>query len=201
MKNLLKSDKIIIRFFGLYLLSLILIFLSWLIAYYFLPVGLLRGRMALSNLAGEAAASSLLIEFFKIFIINSVGFSVIIIGNYILRVKYFAFGYLVPLAWTILYGLTLGTNSFDIQMAGKLMPGWRMFMRSGPYEMMAAVLLAVATDKIAINKSESFVEKSVTVAESERGKLTKKNWIAIIVSFLILAAAALREAYMIFSFN
>jgi hypothetical protein len=198
MKNLLKSDRIIVRFFGLYLLSLILLFLSWFLAYYFLPVDLLRGRMALSNLAGEAAASSLLIEFFKIFIINSLGFSVIIAGNYILRVRYFAFGYLVPLAWTTLYGLILGTNSFDIQMAEKFAPSWKVFMRSGPYEMMAAVLLAVATDKIAINKSESFLKKSEAVPKSERDKLKKKNYFAIIISFLILAAAALREAYMIF---
>lgn len=198
MKNLLKSDKIKMRFFGLYLLSLILLFLSWFTAYYFLPEGLLRGRTALSSLAGDSAASSLLLEFFKIFILNSLAFSLIIAGNYILRVKYFAFGYLVPLAWTIIYGLTLGTNSFAIPAAEKLAPGWRVFLRSGPYEMMAAVLLAVATDQIAINKSESFFQRSETVAESERPKLKKKNWLAVIISFLILAAAALREAYMIF---
>ena len=156
MKKLLKSDKIKMRFLGLYLLSLIFLFLSWFIAYYFLPEGLLRGRTALSSFAGDSAASSIILEFFKIFILNTIAFSVIIAGNYILRVKYFSFGYLVPLAWTILYGLTLGTNSFAIPVSEKLAPGWRVFLRSGPYEMMAAVLLAVATDQIAINKSESF---------------------------------------------
>ncbi|RCW54620.1 MULTISPECIES: hypothetical protein [Halanaerobium] len=200
MKNLLKSDRIIVRFFGLYLLSLFLLFSSWFISYHFLPDGLLRGRMALSNLAGDSAAFSLVLEFFKIFIINTLGFFVIIAGNYILRVKYFAFGYLVPLAWTTLYGLILGTNSFAIQMTEKLAPSWKVFMRSGPYEMMAAVLLAVATDKIAINKSESFLKKSEAVPKSERDKLKKKNYFAIIISFLILAAAAWREAYMIFQF-
>ena len=198
MKKLLKSDKIRMRFIGLYLLSLILLFLSWLIAYYFLPEALLRGRTALSSLAGDSAASSMLLEFFKIFILNILAFSVIIAGNYILRVKYFAFGYLVPLAWTILYGLTLGTNSFAIPVAEKLAPGWRVFLRSGPYEIMAAVLLAVATDQISINKSESFFQKSEKVTKSERGKMKPNNWLAVIISILILAAAALREAYMIF---
>jgi hypothetical protein len=197
-KKLLKSDKIKIRFFGLYLLSLFLLFLSWFIGYYFLPEGLLSGRTALSSLAGDSAASSMILEFFKIFILNILAFSVIIAGNYILRVKYFAFGYLVPLAWTILYGLTLGTNSFAIPVVEKLAPSWRVFLRSGPYEMMAAVLLAVATDQIAINKSESFFQKSETVAKSERRKMKPKNWLAVIISILILAAAALREAYMIF---
>jgi len=199
-KNLLKSDKIKIRFFGLYLLSLILLFLSWFIGYYFLPEGLLSGRTALSSLARDSAASSMILEFFKIFILNILAFSVIIAGNYILRVKYFAFGYLVPLAWIILYGLTLGTNSFAIPVAEKLAPSWRVFLRSGPYEMMAAVLLAVATDQIAINKSESFFQKSETVAKSKRAKLKGRNWLAVIISILILAAAALREAYMIFEF-
>jgi len=197
-KNLLKSDKIKMRFLGLYLFSLILLFLSWFIGYYFLPEGLLGGRTALSSLAGDSAASSMILEFFKIFILNILAFSVIIAANYILRVKYFAFGYLVPLAWTILYGLTLGTNSFAIPVAEKLAPSWRVFLRSGPYEMMAAVLLAVATDQIAINKSESFFQKSETVAKSERRKMKPKNWLAVIISILILAAAALREAYMIF---
>src|SRR6056297_3074978 len=105
-KKLLSSDRIIIRFLGLYLL----------------PEGLLRGKTVLSNLAGEIAASSLMIEFFKIFSLNLLAFSLIVLGNYILRVKYFAFGYLVPLAWTIFYGMILGTNSFAISMVDKMSP-------------------------------------------------------------------------------
>lgn len=198
MKKILGSDRIIIRFLGLYLLSLILLFLSWFIAYYFLPEGLLRGRTFLNTLAGDAASSSLLIEFFKIFILNIAAFSFIIFGNYILRVKYFAFGYLVPLAWTILYGITLGTNSFTFTMAEKMAPTLRVFFRSGPYEMMAAVLLAVATDCISINSSNSFFEKSEPVLKFKRGKMKKENWLAAFISILILAAAAFREAYMIF---
>lgn len=198
MKKLLNSDKIIIRFFGLYLLSMSFLFLSWLIAYYFLPEGLLRGKTPLNNLAGDSAASSLVSEFLIIFSLNIAASSVIVVGNYILRVKYFAFGYLVPLAWTILYGVTLGTNSFTFTMAEKMAPTIRVFLRSGPYEMMAAVLLAVATDCISINKSNSFFEKSEPIPRLKRGKMKPENWLAAAVSILILAAAAFREAYMIF---
>ena len=198
MKKLLSSDRIIIRFLGLYLLSLIFLLLSWIIAYYFLPEGLLRGKTVLSNLAGEKAASSLMIEFFKIFSLNLIAFSVIVLGNYILKVKYFAFGYLVPLAWTIIYGMTLGTNSFAIPMVEKMAPTLRVFLRSGPYEMMAAVLLAVATDCISINRSSSFFKKAEPISQHERGKMQKENWLAAAISLLILAAAVFREAYMIF---
>ncbi|MFP4199398.1 MAG: hypothetical protein ACLFSO_07385 [Halanaerobium sp.] len=198
MKKLLSSNRIVIRFLGLYLLSLIFLFLSWIIAYYFLPEGLLRGKTALSTLAGDSAASSLMIEFFKIFSLNLLAFSLIVLGNYILRVKYFAFGYLVPLAWTIFYGITLGTNSFAIPMVDKMVPSVRVFLRSGPYEMMAAVLLAVATDCISINKSSSFFDKSEPISRLERGTMKRKNWLAVAISLLILAAAVFREAYMIF---
>ena len=198
MKKLLSNDKIIIRFLGLYLLSLIFLFFSWFIAYYFLPEGLLQGRTSLNNLAGDSKAPSLMIEFFKIFSLNIAASLIIIAGNYILRVKYFAFGYLVPLAWTTLYGITLGTNSFTFTMAEKMAPTIRVFFRSGPYEMMAAVLLAVATDCISINRSNSFFEKSEPIPKFKRGKMEKENWLAVAISILILAAAAFREAYMIF---
>lgn len=198
MKKLLSSDRILIRFLGLYLISLILLFLSWTVAYYFLPEGLLRGKTLLNSLAGENVASNIMTEFLIIFSLNIFASSIIILGNYILRVKYFSFGYLVPLAWTILYGITLGTNSFAFLMTEKSVPGWRVFLRSGPYEMMAAVLLAVATDCISRNRSNSFFEKSEPIPRAARETMQKENWAAVLISILILATAAYREAYMIF---
>lgn len=198
MKKLLSSDKIFIRFLGLYLLSVVLLFISWFIAYYFLPEALLKGAIPFSRLAGDSAASSLTIEFLKIFFLNLLASLTIILGNYILKVKYFSFGYLVPLAWTILYGITLGTNSFAVSISARMFPNLKVFLRSGPYEMMAAVLLAVATDCIAVNKSESFWQKSQPIVKAERQSMKKSNWMAVVISLLILAAAAFREAYMIF---
>jgi hypothetical protein len=64
--------------------------------------------------------------------------------------------------------------------------------------MMAAVLLAVAADCIAVNKSESFWKKSQPIVKAERQSMKKSNWMAVVISLLILAAAAFREAYMIF---
>jgi len=62
-KKLLSSDRILIRFLGLYLISLILLFLSWTVAYYFLPEGLLRGKTLLNSLAGENVASNIMTVF------------------------------------------------------------------------------------------------------------------------------------------
>ena len=75
-------------------------------------------------------------------------------------------------------------------------PSLAVFGRAGLYEMMAAVLFAVATNTISINKSETFFSSSKKVPRAERG-MKKDQWIAVGVALLILAAAAFREAYMI----
>ncbi|WP_422487167.1 hypothetical protein [Gudongella sp. DL1XJH-153] len=197
LKHLLGNDSVIIRFFSLYVLGLILFFISWTIAYYLLPEGFLQGFGILGKLAGDKAADTLVREFIHILGLNLIGVSFIIIGNYILRVKYFSFGYLVPLAWMIMYGIILGTNSFSIQLEEAMAPTLAVFSRSGLYEMMAAVLVAAATNSISVNYSENISSKSKPIPKNERAHLKKEQWIAICIAILILAGAALREAYMI----
>ncbi len=199
MKHLLGNGRVIIRFISLYVLGLILFFISWTIAYYLMPEGILRGFGALGKLAGDKAADTMVREFIQILGLNLIGVSFIVIGNYILRVKYFSFGYLVPLAWMIMYGATLGTNSFSIQLEEAMAPTLAVFSRSGLYEIMAGVLLAVATNSISANYSESISSKSKPIPKDERVHLKKEQWIAIGIAIFILAGAALREAYMIFN--
>ena len=197
MEQLLGNKKVIIRFISLYCLGLIIFFISWTLAYLFFPDGILRGVGVLPRLAGDTAAGTLGIEFATIFGLNIVGFVFILIGNYILRVNSFAFGYLVPLAWMIIYGITLGTNSFYIPLEERMAPTLDVFSRSGLYEMMAGVLLAVATNSISVNKSEDFFSKSEPIPKDERVPLKKEQWVAVCIAIILLAGAALREAYMI----
>lgn len=196
MEQFLGHKSVIIRFISLYCLGLVLFFISWTLAYYLLPEGALPGGF-LAKLAGDTAADTMMKEFLTIFGLNLIGMLFIVIGNLILRVKYFSFGYLVPLAWMIMYGATIGTNSFSIQMTERMAPTLEVFSRAGLYEMMAVVLLAVATNTISVNKSESFFSKSRPIPEDERSHLEKEQWVAVSVSILLLAGAALREAYMI----
>lgn len=197
MLRYLEHKKVTVRFLSLYLLGLALFFASWTLSYLFLPEGIIRGVLPFTKLAGAEAAGSLLKEFFTIFGVNLLGFLAIILGNYILRVRSIAFGYLIPLAWMAMYGLILGTNSFSIQLAEPLAPTLAVFGRSGLYEMAAAVLLAVATNSISANRSETFRSSSTPVPKLERSSLKPEQWIAVAVSILILATAALREAYMV----
>jgi len=197
LKLLLGNDKVIIRFLTLYGIGLVLFLISWVTAYYLLPEGFLRTIGIFGALAGDKAANNMAIEFLKIFGLNLLGWSFIILGNYILRVNNFSFGYLIPLVWMIMYGATLGSNSFSIPLEVSLVPSLSVFTRSGLYEMMAGTLFAVATYSISVNQSASFFSRSKPVPKDKRASLKKEDWIAIGIAVLILAGAALREAYMI----
>ena len=197
MSRLLSSDNLLKRFVGLYSLGLLLFFGFWLISYYFLPEGILRNISLLGRLAGETAAETANQECIQIFSLNLVGWAFILIGNYVLKVKYFSYGYLVPLAWMIMYAITLGTNSFNIPMETRMTVSLSVFKRSGLWEMMAACLFAVATDTISANKSDNLFQESKPIPRKERPSFKREQLVAIILSMLILAAAALHEAYMI----
>lgn len=82
-------------------------------------------------------------------------------------------------------------------MKETMAPSLTIFNRSGLWEMMAAVLFSVATDTISINYSESFSSESKPIPEDERPQFKRDQWYALTLSFLILALAAYREAYMI----
>ena len=171
----LGHDKLFVRFISLYTLGLVFFFISWTLSYFFMPEGILRGGGLLTALAGDTAADTLGLETMKIFIINLVGMLFIVGGNYILRVKSFSYGYLVVLAWMIMYGAILGTNSFSIPLKETMAPTIAVFRRSGLYEMMAGALIAVATDSISINKSDSFFSTSKPVPKINDNLLKKTN--------------------------
>jgi hypothetical protein len=197
LKQLWGNEKVIIRFVTLYGLGLILFFISWITAYYLLPEDFLRGVGFFGKLAGDKAANNMIGEFVIILGLNLIGWSFIIFGNYILRVNYFSFGYLIPLVWMIMYGATLGSNSFSIPLEESLAPSLSVFSRSGLYEMMAGTLFAVATYSISVNQSAGFFSRSKPVPKDKMTSLKKEDWISIGIAVFILAGAALREAYMI----
>ncbi|MFW6361788.1 MAG: hypothetical protein ACOC2R_08565 [Spirochaetota bacterium] len=163
MLRYIEHEKVIVRFVSLYLLGLVLFFAGWTLSYLVLPEGLIRGLSPLTQLAGDEAAASFLDEFLTIFGVNLIGFLAIILGNLILRVRTIAFGYLIPLAWMLMYGVILGTNSFSVPLAEPMAPTLAVFSRSGLYEMAAAVLLAVATNSISLNRSATFRSSSKPV--------------------------------------
>lgn len=196
MKRFLCHEKVIIRFISLYLSALVLFYLAWIISYYFLPEFIMKNFFVSAKMAKETISSSFFQELHHIFILNILGGIIIIGSNYILRVNDIPMGYPIPILWIIFYAILLGTNSFSFSLEQSMRPSLEVFQRSGLYEIMSYILLAAATYPISVNKTESFRKRTEAVPVSQR-KLNMNEWIAVVISFLILLLANSYEVYMI----
>jgi len=166
MRRILGHDRVVVRFIGLYALGLALFFTCWTLSYHLLPEGILRGVGILGRLAGESTADTATQEFTQIFSLNLIGWTLILACNYVL---------LVPLAWMVMYAVTLGTNSFSIPMETRMAVSLSAFQRSGLWEMMAATLFAVTTDSISVNRSDSLRQASKPPSRRRRDSRLKGN--------------------------
>lgn len=203
MSRLLSHERLYVRFLTLFVLGTVIFVLAWTVSYLFLPEGVLRGRTGAAILAGDEAAGSFVAEWIKIMALNVVVGAVIVAGNRILRYKRFPLGYLPPLVWYTLYGVFLGTNSFSLPMADRMAPSLAVLGRSGPYEMAAYMLVAVATYSLPLYEVRSlrnlFARKSEPVIPRPKLSLTVEQWVGLGLGIAILIAAGAREAHMIMS--
>ncbi len=198
MKELLCNDKIYVRFIALYSAGLILCVIAWLVGYYFLPEGVLRGGSVTARLAGEEVARNLTHEFGKIAILNLISGSLIILANMNLRINGYPLGYLIPLLWFTHYGLLLGTNSFSIAMPERMFLSFAVFTRSGLYEMAAYALVAVTTYTFPRYEIKRiFVTNPEKIDSKNRPLMKMEQKIGVILAVCILFLANLREVYML----
>jgi hypothetical protein len=198
MKKFLCADRLLVRWLALTTVAALLFIAAWGLSYALLPEGILRGRTAAGVLAGETAAATFLAEWMRIFAINLVLGSLILAANRVLRVNGYPLGYLIPLLWSVIYGVTLGTNSFAIPLAQRMAPSLAVLGRSGVYEILAYLLVAVATYAWALYKSpQLFATTGMPVVPTPALSLPRAERIGLVVAVLILALANAWEAYMI----
>lgn len=147
MMNLLAHPNPFVRFASLMAMGTLLFLLAWCIGYYVLPEGLFRAGANAHMIRNELVlqSESVFQEWIAIFRANLLPSLLIILGSLLIRVNGFSFGYLVALFNLLGYGLFVGTNSFAIAYPERMAPSFEILSRSGPYEMMALVLLATAT--------------------------------------------------------
>ncbi|MGM0413745.1 MAG: hypothetical protein ACQEQP_01035 [Bacillota bacterium] len=199
LKKLFKSldhDKILIRLVSLFYSGLILFFLSWILGYYFLPEGLLQNIRIINYITRDPSLLESAQEYiyYAVFYIGVFGF--ILLGNFIMKVRYFSYGYLIPLAWMVLYGLTVGTNSFLVPMDEVMAPSLAIFIQPGLYEILAASIMAVATYDLNIYYAESLTASSKRVQEGNRPELNKIHQRGIITAVLVLLIVNLVAVFM-----
>lgn len=116
---------------------------TWIANYYLLPERALSGVVVSPGMVAESP--DMWATFAQLIAVNLViGMGSIIFWNHF-RIGRVPAGY-VPLFWAVLYGVLLGTNSFDVSAGGKIAPTLAVvWTRSGVFEVTANLVLAAAT--------------------------------------------------------
>jgi hypothetical protein len=186
------NDSIIVRFISLFVIGAILFTGVWYLSYHFLPEGILQGKTGSAIIIGSDAAPTMLEEWGTIVMYNLGALFLVFIVNLIRYRDRFPLGYITPLGMIALYAIFLGTNSFSIPMVERMAPTLAVFDRGGPYEMMAFMLMAVATynqSRIALTEEMHRI--------SPVPQLSLEQWVGIGVAIALILFAGWREAAMI----
>jgi hypothetical protein len=186
------NDSIIVRFISLFVIGAILFTTVWYLSYHLLPEGLMRGKTGAAIIIGSDAAPTMLEEWGKIVLYNLVALFVIVLINFIRYRDRFPLGYITPLGLIALYAVFLGTNSFSMPMPEPMAPSLAIFGRGGPYEMIAYMLVAVAT----YNQSRiALTEEILRISPVPRMSL--EQWAGVGLAIAMILLAGWREAAMI----
>jgi hypothetical protein len=196
--NHLLHPNLLIRLAALLVLGSGLLLATWSIGYYLLPEGVFHGgaeaQMARGTLNTPSANG--VEEWGKIFRANLVPVALILIGSLLIRVNGISFGCLVSLVNIIGYGLFMGTNSFAIPMPVRLAPSLEILQRSGPYEMLALVLLAASSYSWSFFEVKQLFRTNPSQVQP-RPKIIGSEVGVFLLGIVILAAANWMEASMV----
>ncbi len=191
-------DHLWLRFLTLLGVATGLFLLAWITGYFLLPEGIFHGgaQAQMARGALDTQSSSVLEEWVKIFRANLLPVVLILAGSILIRVNRVSMGYLVVFVNVIGYGLFLGTNSFAIPMPERMAPSFSVLARSGPYEMLALILIAAGAYRWTL-----FEIKRIFITNPERitnrPKVSTLDILAVVLGLCILAAANWREAVMV----
>jgi len=183
-----EDERLSVRF-GLLLLTGVVLFLgTWTAAYHLLPAGLLAGGNPVRTVGGEGVGRSLGAEWRFMVIRNLPWVLGIPLVNLLLGYPYAC---LVPVYWTVLYAVILGTNSFAVPMPERMAPSLDVLGRAGPYEITAYLFVAAATSTLS--------QVPLPWRGREEGAEVRWGEVAagILLAAVVILLAAWREAAMV----
>jgi len=192
------NDSIIVRFISFFVIGAILFTTVWYLSYHFLPEGIMQGKTGSSIIVGSDVAPTMLQEWGTIVMWNLGALLVIVLVNFIRYLDRFPLGYVTPLGLIAMYAICLGTNSFSIPMAERMAPTLAVFSRGGPYEMIAFILIAVATynqSRFALTQDMHSLKDIPRISPVPRMSLEQWGGIGLAIALILLAGW--REAAMI----
>lgn len=199
--KLLTSHNLAVRASSLWLTGFTLLYVAWSLSYVSLPEGSVRGTTiaAYVPLTTQEVNST----FIRILTYNLLLAALsIFIANFI-RVKGIPLGYLPLFYHWVLYGVFLGTNSFMIPSAAKLLPSLStLFYGSGIYEITSYTLIAAATYNVGISVeffNEIGGQKGIIEAlKNVASRITRLEKATVMAAVILLMASNYLEAWQIF---
>lgn len=203
--QLLTRDSLLKRVLQLYGLFTLVNNAAFLVGYYLLPEGFLRGSPATTSGRIVADQSSFWGQFAMTLLFNigwMVTLSVVLNFN---QVKGFPVGYLLPISTGIITGLILGSNSFvssNVDQYGAR-EGLALGTSIGGLETLGYLLIIAATVRLGIYQYKSWWrwggEWSPTKLMRIRDiRLSEGEWLTIAAGLLLIILGAYRETLMAF---
>ena len=162
------------------ILFLLAFFSIMVIAYYFLPEGLLKNRNPLQNWETSDNNFVLIIQ---IFFFNLLSLIAISVGSLFgqkneLEENYFSTGYYIFFTMVLINGITLGTWSFSVEsdpvpLLDRIIRTFDLVHRAGLWEMLGQLLVTCSLAHIAVvltNGSSTITRnvKDISLTKSER---------------------------------
>jgi len=193
------QNSVFKRILWLYGLSTLLFNASFLVGYYLLPEGFMRGSPLMA--AGElvASAESFWPQFGLTLLFNVGLITVFGVGANLQQVRNFPAGYLIPIFLGIGGGLVVGTNSFIASDLSRysVRDGMALGLSIGELEMLAYIITIASTVKFGIYQYRSLVDWKPTKVKRLRDvRLSQQETLCLIIAVVLLIIAAYRETAM-----
>jgi hypothetical protein len=200
-KHYLIHDRLLVRFGALLGVSMAVFLSAWTLSYFFIPEGVLRGRLVGQALAGnDLAGGSVWLEWLRIFAINlGVMLLLVVAPNVFRTAGDYPLGYISVTLMAVVNGITLGTNSFTFLLGGKVPPTLAIFGSSGLYEIAAYVLAAAAATSISKYRFMGKWPKQTveTIVPPQARSVIQERYVGLLLAITILLIATGWEAYRI----
>ena len=200
------KDPVLKRLLWLYGLYMLLSNAAYLLGYYLLPEGMMRGSPHVAAGSIVAASGTFAGQFVLTLLFNLglVGITAVLLN--LNQVNGFPTGYVYPITLGIVSGLISGTNSFAASdlTAYNAWEGMALGLSIGGVEMLAYILVIAATAGIGIYHYRSWWRwsgewKPVQTGRLRDIRLSRAEWLCLAAGVLLLIVAAWNETRMAFA--
>ena len=184
----LQSDKLSRRIVSGLTLGLACMYLSWVIGYFLLPEGVLRGKTG-AGIISESLSESLSVFQLALIWNMVVAFIVMpLVG--LLAIGRLSLTYVLAVGNFTLYGIFLGTNSFSNPRPAPLAPNLDVFTGTGPWEIGAYMLVAAAVANRYRFRQKNWMGGGTTRISRKDERLAAGAWAAIAAAAALIIITA-----------